>query len=149
MTADGKEAPGTFQRTSPGYLASAPVTINPRKEMTPFFDATLHWKPDGKRLQLEITNNEDFQQLYDDIKPGKYLLTAEYALEKSPNTTEPFWTGAAKTEPVAFEILDAANVSKPVRVEELEFTAQRRRATATCARRQGRRGHRNARRQHL
>ncbi len=126
LTADGKEAPGAYQRTSPGYLALAPVTINPGKEMMPFFDATLHWTPDGKKLQLHITNLEDFDQLYDDIKPGKYLLTAEYALEKSPDASTPFWTGTARTEPVAFEILDAPpNASKPVRVEGLEFTAQR------------------------
>ncbi len=128
-TADGKEAPGTFVRTSPGYLVPGTVTIDPGKGMTPPVNATLRWSPDGKKLQLHITNLEDFQQEYDDIQPGKYLLTAEYTLEKSPDASQPFWTGMATTEPVAFEILAAANVSKPVRVEGLEFTAQRRRAS--------------------
>ena len=150
LTADGKEAPGAYQRTSPGYLALAPVTINPGKEMMPFFDATLHWTPDGKKLQLHITNLEDFDQLYDDIKPGKYLLTAEYALEKSPDASTPFWTGTARTEPVAFEILDAPpNASKPVRVEGLEFTASAGARHGARTRRQDRCGHRNARRQRL
>ena len=62
---------------------------------------------------------------FDGLHPGPYLVTIGYqSMPKPEGVKESFWEGEAKTEPVAFEILDAANISKPVRVEGLEFTAQ-------------------------
>ena len=114
----GNFTPAVFARLAPKV-----ISVDPGKELTPFFDASLQWTAEGKQLQLNIYDYSGNYQSYEDIKPGKYLLTAEYALEQSPDPTKPFWTGTAKTAPVAFEILEAPDTSKPVSVEGLEFTA--------------------------
>ncbi len=104
-TADGKELPGKFAPAIYARLAPQTIAVDPDKDLTPFFDASLQWTPDGKKLQLNITDYSGNHLSYEDVKPGKYLLTAEYGMGKSSDPTIPFWTGTVKTGPVDFEIV--------------------------------------------
>jgi RNA polymerase sigma factor (sigma-70 family) len=122
-TADGKDVPG--QGIDPLWEGEPETIVDPgkAKDLTALY-GSLRRTADGKQIQLFIMVLEHEVQFFPNVQPGKYVLTAEYDEDKPPGSSRPFWTGSVKTEPVAFEIVEtAANESKPVRVEGLEFTA--------------------------
>jgi RNA polymerase sigma factor (sigma-70 family) len=74
----------------------------------------------GLRAGLRLGGREGtgFDWYFDGLRPGKYVLSVRYEGEKGGIC----WPGKAETEGVEFEIVEAQSVSKPVRVEGLEFT---------------------------
>src|SRR5262249_47098163 len=61
-----------------------------------------------------------------DLKPGRYLLSAEYDPERDPRPAQPAWGRKVHTEAVAFEVLggDAGlKRSGPERASGVEFQA--------------------------
>jgi len=120
--ADGTELKCTYSPATYTRRAPRPITVDPGKDMTPPLNASLQWTPDAKTLQLQIYDYECNHWVYDDIKPGKYVVKAEYTFTQSPDPTRLFRVGAGETEPAVFEILEAPDTSKPVQVEPLEFS---------------------------
>jgi hypothetical protein len=110
--ADGKGNPSAF-------------TVEPGKETLLPCYAALAWTPDGKVLQLTGQDNSGFFWSCD-VKPGRYLLSAEYQLEKPADPDRPTWVGKVKTEAVPFEVLESRvglKESKAVRVNGVDFQA--------------------------
>jgi RNA polymerase sigma factor (sigma-70 family) len=107
-----------------------PWTIEPGKEMALLGHSFLQWTPEGKTLALYGQENTDFYRgvywSFEGLKPGKYLLSAEYTLTKSPDPAKPVWLGTVKTHAVEFEVIDSRaglNESKAVRVGGVDFQA--------------------------
>jgi RNA polymerase sigma factor (sigma-70 family) len=106
----------------------SPYTVEPGKTLTVPGNASFQWTADGKTLMLHGQETSGYYRgrfwSFEDFKPGKYLLSAEYTLEKSPDKSRPVWLGKVKTETVAFEVIESRaglNESKAVRAGGVDF----------------------------
>jgi RNA polymerase sigma factor (sigma-70 family) len=109
-----------------GIRAAAPITVESGKDSVLSGHAVLGWDLEGVKLRLSGTDDTAYFWWVDDLKPGRYLLTAEYEMEKAADATKPFWTGKVKTEAVEFEVTDGRaglKESKAVRAAEVDFQA--------------------------
>ena len=122
---DGKAREWRYERLRSRQVP--PVQLDAGKDVTIPFNGRLTWSDDGKTMRLGGTDDSAGHWWFDGLLPGKYLLTADYentaAADSALPVRGPYWRGKVQAEPVAFEILEAPNASKPVRVEGLEFTA--------------------------
>jgi hypothetical protein len=120
---------GTPLRTgggADGTRLAQPFTVQPGKDVVIPTNAFLKWTPDGKTLRLNGQDGTGWFWWFEDLKPGRYLLSAEYARKESPDPAKPAWLGKVTTEAVAFEILDGRaglKESEAVRVKGVDFQA--------------------------
>jgi RNA polymerase sigma factor (sigma-70 family) len=110
-----------------GIRPAQAITVEAGKETVLSGHASLEWVGEGKTLRLGGGDDTACFWFVEDLKPGRYLLTAEYAMEKQPtDAPQLFWTGTAKTESVEFEVVEGAaglKESKAVRAAEMDFQA--------------------------
>ena len=88
--------------------------------------ATLEWTADGKTLRLRAWNEAGTIWWFEDLRPGQYLLSAEYEYAKSGGPNGSAWVGKVRTQSVRFEIvptLTGLKQSKPVRAQGVDFQA--------------------------
>src|SRR5262249_8846742 len=105
-----------------------PYTVEPGKDLALPGNAFLQWTDDGKALVLHGQENTGFYcglyWSFEGLKPGKYLVSAEYTLANSPDPAQPAWVGKVRTPPVEFEVLNSRaglNESKAVRARGVDF----------------------------
>ncbi len=118
---DGKQQAWTYERLRTANVP--PVTVDAGKDVVLAYPGRLAWSDDGKTLSLGGTDDSAGHWRFDGLRPGKYQLVVDYYTGDWAEGKPDRWVGKVRTEPVEFEILDARNESKPVRVEGLEFKA--------------------------
>jgi hypothetical protein len=102
-TADGKDLP--FGAAADATRKAKEVPLAPGKDLYLSANAQLVRSADGKTLRLNGSDGFGLFWWCEDLKPGKYLVTADYQIDKSPDPAKPFWLGKVKTDPATFEIV--------------------------------------------
>jgi RNA polymerase sigma factor (sigma-70 family) len=123
-TPDGKPLP--MQGGRDGKRVAAPLTVAPGKEIMLAQFATLQWLRDGKQLVLHGQDDTGFFWAYEDVAPGRFLLSAEYEIADGAAVDAAAWRGKVKVGPVAFALVEpraGLALSAPVRVAGVAFEA--------------------------